>query len=178
MITSCNYRNTKENPAINDLNEDTLKQPDQSNYDQLKQTNLNHIGDISLGMTMKEIIEKLDEPDESQSKLKEEIWGADGWAHQDWEYKSKGISLNMARAKDTSEMEVFSISITKPCQFKTKKNIGIGSTYDEVMTSYAQEIDTTASDENVVTVGSLYGGIIIEFENKKVVRIFVGAASE
>lgn len=45
-------------------------------------------------------------------------------------------------------------------------------------TTYAQEIDTTASDENVVTVGSLYGGIIFEFENKKVAKIFVGAAAE
>ncbi len=84
----------------------------------------------------------------------------------------------MAREKDSSAMEIFSISITNPCQFKTKKSIGIGNTYDEVKTTYAQEIDTTASDENVVTVGSLYGGIIFEFENKKVAKIFVGAAAE
>jgi len=29
-----------------------------------------------------------------------------------------------------------------------------------------------------VTVGSLYGGIIFEFSNKKVSKIFVGAAAE
>jgi len=84
----------------------------------------------------------------------------------------------MTREKDSSAMEVFSISITSPCTFKTNKNIGIGSTYDEVMTTYAQEIDKTSSDENVVTVGSLYGGIIFEFSNKKVSKIFVGAAAE
>ncbi|MEO5947021.1 MAG: hypothetical protein ABIP79_09405 [Chitinophagaceae bacterium] len=175
IIMSCKSGNTKENSAFNDLNEDTLNQPDQSNYDQSKQTDLNYIGDLSLGMTAKQITNKLGEP---VSKSKEELWGADGLQHQDWEYKAKGISLNMTRETATSAMEVFSISITNPCQFKTKKNIGIGSTYDEVMSTYAQEIDTTASDENVITVGSLYGGIIIEFENNKVVSIFVGAAAE
>ncbi len=175
MIISCNPGNTKDNPVVDNLVQDTLKHPEQSNYDQVKQTDLNHIGDLSLGMTAKQITDKLGEPG---SKSKEEEWGADGWQHQDWDYKTKGISLNMTREKDTSAMEVFSISITSPCQFKTKKNIGIGSAYDVVMKAYALEIDKTASDENVVTVGSLYGGIIIEFKNKKVVRIFVGAAAE
>lgn len=175
MIISCNSDNSKDILLVDNLSQDTLKHPEPSNYDQLKLTDLNRIGDLSLGMTAKQIIEKIGEP---ASKSKEEEWGADGWQHQDWEYKTKGISLNMSRERDTSEMEVFSISITSPCLFKTKKNIGIGSAYDEVMKTYAQEINKTASDENVVTVGSLYGGIIIEVQNKKVVRIFVGAAAE
>lgn len=169
-ILSCKPGNSKDN-TVQESQKDTTP----SSYDQLKQTDLNHIGDLSLGITTKQVLEKLGEP---ASKSKEEEWGADGWIHQDWEYKTKGISLNMARERDSVTMEVFSISITSPCRFKTKKNIGIGNTYDEVKTAYAQEIDTTASDENVVTVGSLYGGIIIEFENKKVTKIFVGAAAE
>ena len=169
-IISCNSGNSKDN-----TDKDTLKDSTSTNYDQLKQTDLNHIGDLSLGMTSKQIIEKLGEP---ESKSKEEEWDADGWIHQDWEYKAKGISLNIAREKDSSAMEIFSISIIKPCLFRTNKNIGIGNSYDEVKTTYAQEIDTTASDENVVTVGSLYGGIIFEFENKKVAKMFFGAAAE
>lgn len=170
MIISCKSGNSKDN-----TDKDTLKANTITNYDQLKQTDLNYIDDLSLGMTMKEVVGKLGEP---ETKSAEQEWGADGWIHQDWEYKAKGIFLNMAREKDSSAIEIFSISITNPCQFKTKKNIGIGSTYDEVKTTYAQVIDTTASDENVITVGSLYGGIIFEFENKKVTKIFVGAAAE
>ena len=169
-IISCNSGNSKNNTDTVSLKDNTP-----TNYDQLKQTDLNYIGDLSLGMTIKDVVGNLGEP---EAKSAEEEWGADGWIHQDWEYKAKGISLNMAREKDSSAMEIFSISITNPCQFKTKKSIGIGNTYDEVKTTYAQEIDTTASDENVVTVGSLYGGVIFEFENKKVAKIFVGAAAE
>ena len=144
-IISCNSGNSKNNTDTVSLKDNTP-----TNYDQLKQTDLNYIGDLSLGMTIKDVVGNLGEP---EAKSAEEEWGADGWIHQDWEYKAKGISLNMAREKDSSAMEIFSISITNPCQFKTKKSIGIGNTYDEVKTTYAQEIDTTASDENVVTVG-------------------------
>ena len=169
-IVSCKSGNSK-----NKTDKDSLNNNTPTNFDQLKETDLNHVGGLSLGMKMKEVVEKLGEP---EVKSKEEEWAADGWIHQEWGYKAKGIYLNMTREKDSSAMEVFSISITSPCTFKTNKNIGIGSTYDEVMTTYAQEIDKTSSDENVVTVGSLYGGIIFEFSNKKVLKIFVGAAAE
>jgi len=169
-IISCKSGDSKDNTDKDSLNINTP-----TSFDQLKETDLNHVGDLSLGMKMNAVVEKLGEP---EVKSKEEEWAADGWIHQDWGYKAKGIYLNMTRDKDSSAMEVFSISITNPCPFKTKKNVGIGSTYDEVMTTYAQEIDKTSSDENVVTVGSLYGGIIFEFSNKKVSKIFVGAAAE
>ena len=59
-----------------------------------------------------------------------------------------------------AEQTIFSITITKPCTFKTKRNIGIGSTYKEVMAAYEKEIDKSATDNKTITVGSVYGGII------------------
>lgn len=146
-----------------------------SELDKLKQTNLNQIGDISLGMKTTTIIEKLGQP---SSKSAVEMWDADGWFHQDWDYPNQGIMLNMSGEKDSTLLEVFSITITTPSLFKTNKGIGIGSTYSGVMTTYENDIDRTSSDENTVVVGSLYGGIIFEFAEKKVVKIFLGAAAE
>ena len=84
-IISCNSGNSKNNTDTVSLKDNTP-----TNYDQLKQTDLNYIGDLSLGMTIKDVVGNLGEP---EAKSAEEEWGADGWIHQDWEYKAKGISL-------------------------------------------------------------------------------------
>ena len=177
IISSCESGKLKnDNSAINNdsINNQSTTTPT-TNYNQLKQTELNHIGDVSLGMSGNAVIEKLNQPD---SKSKEEVWEADGWLHQDWAFSSKGIYINMSRENDSSLMEIFSINITHPCTYKTNKNIGIGNTFDEVMAAYKNEIDNTASDENIITVGSLYSGIIFEFKKKKVIKVFLGAAAE
>ncbi len=165
---SCNSeKSNTDTPSLTD----TLP----TNFDQLKQTALNHIGELAVGMPMKSVIEKLGQP---ASISKTEVWGADGLSHQDWEYPSKGVSLNMVSLDKATAFEIFSITISSPCTFKTNKNIGIGNSYQEVTAAYEKEIDNTASDDNIITVGSLYGGIIIEFKEKKVVSLFVGAAAE
>lgn len=151
--------------------EDTLS----THFVQLQQTDLNHIGELVLGMSSAAVIKKLGQP-ESTSTV--EVWGADGLSHQDWEFPSKGISLNMIRSDKEALFEIFSIRIASPCNFKTNKNIGIGNSNQEVTSAYTDEIDKTASDENIITVGSLYGGIILEFKENKAVKIFLGAAAE
>jgi len=171
--TSCKSKNdstdnTKKNNEV--LPKDSLNE-----LEKLKQTNLNQIGDISLGMKAATIKEKLGQPVSTSAA---EIWDADGWYHQDWLYPTKGIMLNMSGENDSTRLDVFSITITSPSLYKTNKDIGIGSIYSRVMTVYEKDIDPSSSDENVVTVGSLYGGIIFEFADKKVVKIFLGAAAE
>jgi hypothetical protein len=178
ILVSCNSDKTK-----NDSNPDriTIPAPDSAatitnpGNNQSVASDLNHIGELSLGQGQSAVIEKIGNP---ESKTKIEEWGADGMFHQDWNYKAKGVTLNMSSEKENGEMSVFSITITSPCDFKTKKNIGIGSSYHEVMTAYEKEVDKETSDKNIITVGSLYGGLIIEFKNDKVVRLFAGAAAE
>lgn len=133
------------------------------------------IGDLSLGLDHTVVIAKLGEP---ESKSKEEEWGADGLKHQDWIYTNKGLTLNMASWKNPPDQTVFSITVENPSILKTPKNIGIGSSYNEVLKAYDKDIDREMSDKTSVVVGSVYGGVIFNFVNDKVVKIFVGAAAE
>ena len=98
--------------------------------------------------------------------------------HQDWFYNDKGITLNMSSGKDIVNQDVNSITITSPCTFRTKKNIGIGSSYNEVMAAYEKEVDKTMSTKASVITGSIYGGIFFNFVKDKVTKIFVGAGAE
>jgi hypothetical protein len=46
------------------------------------------------------------------------------------------------------------------------------------MLAYEKEIDKSSSDKTKIVVGSIYGGIIIDFKNDKAENIFIGAAAE
>jgi len=139
-------------------------------------TDLNSIGDLRLGMHHADVTKLLGEPGK---KSKSTEWGADGLMHQDWDYKAKGIMLNMSDDKDPGKQEVFSITIFKPCVYKTKMNVGIGSTYQEVMAVYGKMTDKTNTDNKTITVGSVYGGIIFTFgKDDRADTVFVGAAAE
>jgi hypothetical protein len=132
------------------------------------------IGDLWLGLVDTKVIEALGQP---ESKGKNEEWGADGMFHQDWNYNSKGIALNMSGEKNNGLQQIFSITVTGPATLKTPVNIGIGSDINDVKKAYANNMDPSSTDESIV-VGSVYGGIIFNFKNGKVDKIFVGAAAE
>jgi hypothetical protein len=180
IMISCNAGKKEEETK---MNQDTpnVEVPDTANQQVPKNTassdaDLVVVGDLSLGLIQSKVIELLGQPD---SKGKSEEWGADGRVHQDWIYKVKGITLNMDQNMNLAEQTIFSIRITKPCNFKTKRNTGIGSTYQEVMAAYEKEIDKTATDANTITVGSVYGGIIFTFnKDGKADTVFIGAAAE
>lgn len=120
-----------------------------------------------------EVIKNLGEPEEKSEAV---VWGADGLEHQTWYYKTKGIKLDMIRDKDNQVVNM--ITITSPCSYKTKKNIGIGSTLDEVTSAYGDEIEPSYAKENIIVVGSIYGGMIFHFENNHVSLIYIGASAE
>ncbi len=134
-------------------------------------------GDLKLGQHYKETIKAIGNPD---SKSKAVEWGADGLMHEDWNWRGKGLVLNMSsdRTNAESSLSIFSITSKSPCSFKTKANIGIGSSYAEVQEAYKKDIDATATDKTQITVGSVYGGIIFTFKDDKVATIFLGAAAE
>ena len=133
------------------------------------------LGDLKLSMPLNRVIKLLGEPEE---KTEPKLWGADGMYHQDYNYKSKGIYLDIIMEEKESEKKVNMIHITQPCKYKTKKGIGIGSAYDEVDFTYEEYIDDTSSSAEQIVAGTIYGGIIFTFEDMKVISIFIGAAAD
>lgn len=133
-------------------------------------------GDIKLGQPATQLMRVLGKP---ENKTKAIEWEADGLLHEDWTWKSKGLIINLSsEIGDTTTLKVFSIRAKAPCTFKTKANIGIGSSYAEVQEAYSRDINAEESNKEQVTVGSIYGGIIFTFRNDKVESIFLGAAAE
>lgn len=182
LITSCNSKkSTNETGSVTPKDTAAAVTPDTSNHNvkmtdsEVKEPDLGGVGELNLGLTNTKIIELVGQPG---SKSKAEEWGADGLMHQDWFYKDKGITLNMSSGKDITNQNVNSITIISPCNFKTKKNIGIGSSYNELMAAYEKEVDKTMSTKESVIAGSMYGGIFFNFVKDKVTKIFVGAGAE
>ena len=184
IISGCNTKkppNKVEPVTTNDTT--VVASPDTSNNKGVNNSNTDMtqqdyggVGELTIGLSHSKVIELLGEP---ASKSKKEEWGADGLMHQDWLYTNKGIVLNMSSEKSQSRQEIFSITISSPCAYKTKKNVGIGSSYKDVMAAYEKDIDKSNSNTTTITVGSIYGGIIFTFgKDDKADTIFIGAAAE
>jgi hypothetical protein len=85
----------------------------------------------------------------------------------------------MVSEKRSGTKSVESISLTAPCTMATKRGIRIGSTEQTVRKAYKKDWnreDSICAGEFVG--GSIYGGIIFQFKDGKVSRIFLGAAAE
>jgi hypothetical protein len=109
----------------------------------------------------------------------EELWGADGAYHQKWEYVGCGITLGMVSEKKGTPKLVESISLVNPAILRTKRGIRIGSTAQEVMKAYKSQWNREDSKTfGCFVAGSIYGGVLFNFENGKVSRIYLGAAAE
>ena len=130
---------------------------------------------ISLGET-----EKLGE----LTKGKDEIWEAFGEAVQAWTFTGSGFSANMISGEVGVPKTVLSITLEAPSTLKTEHGIGIGSTKKEVLKTYAdyktekEEAENLAKNGDMYLVGSIYGGMVFTFEDKKVSKIFLGASAE
>ena len=121
------------------------------------------------------IIERLGEP---ETKGTDEYWGALGTYVQKWEYQSKGISMEMESDEQNTDKKVLMITITSPCSMSTSKGISIGSKKEDVIKKYSSEISSDFSTETQIVVGSIYGGVIFDFKEEVVTKIFIGAAAE
>jgi len=164
-------------PEIPGTNKDSITtQPDTAGTTAAGKIDIESFGDIKLGQHYSEIIKALGNPG---SKSKAVEWGADGLLHEDWTWADKGLTLNLSSeiGKVESSLSVFSVTAKSPCTFKTKAGMGIGSSYEEVQAAYKGHIDPASGDTTII-VGSVYGGIIFTFKEKKVVEIFLGAAAE
>lgn len=133
------------------------------------------IGKFYLGLSEKVVKQEMECP---VTYGEDELWGVDDLYHQNWNYSDCGISFDMTSSKKGGEKLIESITIEKPSRLKTDKGIGIGSTEQEVMKVYQSRWSKGESRPDMFVVDSIFGGILIYFEDGKVERIFVGAAAE
>ena len=108
----------------------------------------------------------------------EELWGADGAYHQEWMYVDCGLTLGMVSKNKGAPKSIESITVVSPSALCTRRGIRIGSTAQEVMTAYKSAWNKEESTPGSFVAGSLCGGLLIQFENGTVSRIFLGAAAE
>jgi hypothetical protein len=133
------------------------------------------IGNLRIGLSAAKVKQTID----CQPKREpEQFWGADGAYHQKWKYANCGITLGMVSAQKGATKSIESITIFHPSRLSTKRGIRIGSTETAVMQAYQAEGDLASSKSGTFVAGSVYGGIIFQFQNGKVSRIFLGAAAE
>ncbi|MDP4182480.1 MAG: copper amine oxidase N-terminal domain-containing protein, partial [Bacillota bacterium] len=133
------------------------------------------IGSLALETEDKECVKIMGVADEKSEAV---VTEADGLQHQTWYYKSKGTTLDMVRSDENKQI-INSISVTKPCNFKTKRNIGIGSSRNDVLNAYGEFVNNEDSkNADSITLGSVYGGMILTLDKDVVTGIFIGAAAE
>ena len=109
----------------------------------------------------------------------ETLWAADGVYHQTWQCPACGLKLGMVSEKRGGMKSIESITLMNPCKLATKRGILIGSTEQEVRKAYKTDWNREESTRSGSFVaGSIYGGMIFQFQNGKVSRIFLGAEAE
>jgi hypothetical protein len=135
------------------------------------------LGELRLGLPEKDVIKLLGPPTKRSALILQE---ADGNYVQHWDYPQKGIDLQMsAGGKKSGAKTVAMITASVPCNFATKKGIKIGDAEGAARKAYADYADRESGNEpGVFVVGSVYGGIIFNFKDGKVSKIFFGAAAE
>lgn len=134
------------------------------------------IGGLRLGMHQKEVDKII--PCKVK-KGKEALEGATGSYVQMWQYPDCGIELKMGSDRKGGAKTVESIAVTSPSDLATNRGIRIGSTEAEVMKDYGPYRDNEMSENGEEFVaGSIYDGMIFQFKNGQVTRIFLGAAAE
>lgn len=130
------------------------------------------VGDLFTGMKQEQVLKLLGEP---LKKSAIEMWMADGDYHQEWQYN--GLKLDISNA-DSTNLNINSIYFEAPCKLQTGRGIEIGSTYTETKKAYEKYFNPEESNDTILVAGTVYSGIIFNFKNKKLTRLFLGAAAE
>lgn len=133
-----------------------------------------NVGGIALGLDSKKLISLIGQP---ENKTTAELWAADNEYHQDWKYTKQGININMIGPAD-SVQQVNIITLMAPCTLKTKRNIGIGSSMQDVLSAYKEFIDTAAVHTESIIAGTEYGGVVFDLKDKKVQSIYIGSIAD
>ena len=134
------------------------------------------IGKLHIGLSEREVKQII--PGQP-TRGAEKWWGADGQYHQEWQYTDGGITLGMVAKKKGGLKSIESITITSPSMLQTQRGIRIGSTEAEVIKAYGRFQNAEDSKQGELFVaGSIFGGVMFDFQQGRVNRIFIGAAAE
>ena len=134
-----------------------------------------HLGALRLGLSATTVITLLGEPDSRSDRVEQ---GADAMFVSTWTYAPRGVTLVMGSESADGAATIVAITAIAPSVLKTAEGIGIGSDEAAVQTAYEEQINTEESGEGSFVIGSLYGGMVLEMANGKVLSIFIGAAAE
>jgi hypothetical protein len=162
------------NESKNGLFHDSINHPETDALDEagLELMGQESLGQLKLGLSATELKAILGEPTKKSGR---KLWEADGELHQTWEFVPVGIIIDMIGDKNAN---VGMIMATSPCKFKTSKGIGIGSERKDVEKAYSDLLNPDYSSHSSLVAGSLYGGVIFNFENDMVASIFIGSMAE
>jgi hypothetical protein len=134
------------------------------------------LGALKLDMTEAEIAKLIPA---KPVRSREQLWGADGQYHLKWSYRAQGLTLGMVSEKKGAAKILESITCAARCTLKTSRGIGLGSALADAQKAYAAEFNKEESKPGVFVAGSIYGGLILNFDKAgKVCAMFLGAAAE
>ena len=137
------------------------------------------VGPLKIGMGAAEVEKHVGEPPKRDAR---EMSPADGAFHQPWSYPDQGLVIVMESVEAKSPQHIGSVRIVAPSTLKTARGITIGSPRGEVLEHYGAQRDLDHTDldgdDPQFVAGSIYGGLVFQFENDAVSEIFLGAAAE
>jgi hypothetical protein len=143
------------------------------------------IGTLKYGTSSDEVLKILGQPEE---KTESTFEAATGTLVSSWIYKKQGLKLDMsveakgdsknAKPKIRAKMKVNGITAEYPCDYKTKKGLGIGATRESVLDAYKDVPLDFGGGKDALVFGSIYGGLFFYFKDDKVVKIFIGEGAE
>jgi hypothetical protein len=135
------------------------------------------IGALRLGLPAGEIKALVPCPPDTGKEIYE---GATGDYVQTWNMSACGLKLKMGGPHKGAAKKIASITITTPSEWATIRGIHIGSTEAEVIAAYGAHRDKEGATKpgKVFVAGSIFDGLIFDFKNGRVTRIFLGAAAE
>jgi len=135
------------------------------------------LGALKLDLSATEVLAVLGEP---AARGRDEEWEADSDFHQEWKWPALGLTLDMVSHKRREVKKVGSIRAVAPSTLQTARGIAVGSTRAEVLRHYGKLRDPEfpVDEQEHFIAGSIYGGLMFDFEAGKVSSIFLGAAAE
>jgi hypothetical protein len=113
-------------------------------------------------------------------KGKERYEGATGEFVQVWKMPACGLRFKMSGPRQGGGKTVADVTVSAPSGLATSRGIRIGSTEAEVLAAYGRHRDKEGATKpgRTFVAGSIYDGLIFDFKDGRVARIFLGAAAE
>jgi len=93
-----------------------------------------------------------------------------------WYFK-QGIVIDVSNMNDSFFILMNYVYINPSSKISTSRNIKIGSTKEEVLKAYKEEINPRETNDNIIVAGMLYNGIGFVIKNDKVKSIYIGTGA-